>query len=806
MNWRLATWFSIWSIVIGVDAAESFKRVRPLLAKYCFSCHGEEKQKGDIRMDRLSPDLIKGGSAETWHDALDQMNLGEMPPAKAKQPTTKERAVIVAWITKALKEAAEARRFASGRVTMRRLTRYEYRNTMRDLLGVDRDFANDLPPEPMSPQGFLNDAATLEMSPTQIEAYLAAARTAMGIAIVSGEKPEIHRYVHTNTVTANLPKRKFAGHEPVNPEFAIDVKKYPRRGPFRLKLTARAAIPKDAGFPRIRISLGHVPGIIHVPHKLIGEVELRSDQPKSFEFTGWMEDYPQAGDVPFGNSGIKGMILFLDYLDADGRELRYPDRKYVRPPPKPKKGKKPKPHPTPPPFGSRLEIEVTSLEFETPYYSSWPPVSRRQITKSGGVQGQLESFITRAFRRPAREAELKQYRSIYEQLRQATGSDEEALRETCAAILVSPHFLYVVENRTKESKKPQRLTGHELATRLSYFLWSTMPDQRLFNHAAQGRLGNPEVLRKEVERMLESRRSHEFANNFAEQWFDLGALDRVAVNPEFYPNFNNDLKADMRKETTGFFDQLLHHDLNCLDVLDGDWTMMNRALARHYGVKPLPRSQRFVRTTLPTSSRHGGVLGHASFLLSQSSGEFAHPIKRAVWILDRLLDAPPAPPPPDVPELDAESPDLAGLTVKEQLALHRDREACANCHRGIDPWGLPLQHFDAIGHWRETTPVRLGKKRKSKPVPPAKVDAVVELPDGTEIAGASALKQFLRTERKEWFARAMVKRLLAYSLGRSLDFGDRETVEELTTEFIASDFRLRKLIASLVQSDAFQTK
>lgn len=793
---------AICSLVITLadgGATEFEKSVRPLLAKYCFDCHGEEKQKADLRMDRLDPDLVKGDDAETWHDVLDQLNLGEMPPAKAKQPSAAELDVIVNWATKALKQAAEARRFAAGRVKMRRLTRYEYRNTMRDLLGVDKDFAKELPPEPMSPDGFLNNAATLEMSPTQIETYLAAARRALEIAIVGDEKPEVHTYLRTNTAIANLPKKSYAGHKPVNPEFALDVEQYPRRGPFRLKFTARAHIPKDAGFPRIRISLGHVPGIIHVPHKIIGEVELTDNEPHAFEFTGWMEDYPQAGDVPFGNSGIKGMILFLDYLDADGKELRYPDRKYGRPPAKPKKGQKPKPLPQPPPFGSRLEVEVQSLEFETPFYTSWPPPSHKRLVGDRNIRTQLLDFVTRAFRRPVNPTELDRYLAIFRQIQKATGSFEEALRETCAAVLVSPHFLYVAEQGDRQ------LSSHELASRLSYFLWSTMPDQQLMSLANQGRLQKPDILQKEVERMLKSRRSHELANNFTDQWFDLRALDRVAVNPEFYPKFNNDLKADLRDETTGFFNQLLRHDLNCLDVLDGDWSVINRALARHYGIKPLPRSDRFIRTALPANSRRGGVLGHGSILLSQSSGEFAHPIKRAVWILDRLLDSPPPPPPPDVPTIDAESPDLAGLTVKEQLALHRQRESCANCHRGIDPWGIPLQHYDAIGLWRANTPVRLTKKR-SKPQPPVPLDSTTKLPDGTKIETAADLKNYLRIERKEWFARALVKRLLAYALGRSLDFGDRETVESLTNEFIAADFRLRKLIHALVQSEAFKSK
>jgi len=797
----------------ALRAAAFAKDARPILARYCFNCHGPDKQKGDLRMDQLDPDMVKGGDAETWHDALNQLNLGEMPPAKADQPTPAERRILADWMTGELQRAAEAKRFADGRVTMRRLTRYEYRNTLRDLLGVDRDFSRELPPEPLSPDGFLNNGATLEMSPTQIETYLAAARRAMEIAIVEGGRPEVHRYLRTNTVTAKLPTRKVAGHLPVNPEFALDVKEYPRRGPFRMKLIARAAIPEGSGFPRIRISLGHVPGIVHVPHRVIGEVELTSDKPQEFEFTGWMEDYPQAGDVPFGNTGITGMILFLDYLDADGKELRYPDRRYVRPPGKPKKGTKATPRPDPPAFGARLEIQVDALEFETPFHAQWPPQSHRRLvgeraedeSEDEQARAALKRFLSRAFRRSVKSREVKPFQTIFARTRKAGHSFEEALREACAAALVAPHFLYRVEARKPGSNKPQPLTDYELASRLSYFLWSSMPDARLTKLASQRRLKEPKTLKAEVKRMLDSRRSDEFSKNFANQWFDLDALDRVAVNPEFYPGFDNDLKEAMRLETSGFFEELLRRDLSCLDVLDSDWSMINRDLARHYGFQPLPRSNRFVRTPLPAASRRGGVLGQASFLLSQSGGEFAHPIKRAVWILDRLLDSPPPPPPPDVPELDSESPDLAGLTVKQQLALHREREACANCHQGIDPWGLPLQHYDAIGLWREVAPVRIGKKQ-TQPAKPAPVDPTATLPGGVKIDGAAALKRHLKTGRREQFARAVVKRMMTYALGRSLDFGDRESVERLTNEFIEADFRLRRLILALVTSEAFQTK
>jgi hypothetical protein len=234
--------------------------------------------------------------------------------------------------------------------------------------------------------------------------------------------------------------------------------------------------------------------------------------------------------------------------------------------------------------------------------------------------------------------------------------------------------------------------------------------------------------------------------------------------------------------------------------------MLNRPLAKYYGIAG-PRSSAFERVALKGDKSRGGLLGQAAFLLSNSDGEQAHPIKRAVWILDRLLDSPPAPPPPDVPELDAESPDLAGLSLKQQLAAHRDKEACGNCHRGIDPWGIPLEHFNAVGLWQNESPVRRNSKVKGKKTTKGvPVDASSVLPDGTKIDGLDELKNYLRENRREFFARAVVTRLMAYALGRSLDLGDRGSVDELTSVFIESDFRLNQLLVALVKSDTFLTK
>ncbi|MFT5095239.1 MAG: hypothetical protein ACI93T_004086, partial [Porticoccaceae bacterium] len=599
-----------------------------------------------------------------------------------------------------------------------------------------------------------------------------------------------------------------------------------------VRIRAGAVMPEGQDYPRLRVSLGCLPGIIHVPRKIVGEVDVRAlpEDPETFVFRGRIEDYPQPGDTPFGNVDFQGMMVLVDFLDADGKELRYPDRTYAIPPAKKKpvkKGAKSNsavatyPAPPPTPENPRLDIVIESVEFESPVVTAWPPKSHTEILFAGDAKPQTPSdeilyvkdvlgrFASRAFRRPVSERELEATVKFFEAIRAESSSFEEAMRETLALVLVSPHFLYIVETRDEsdDSKHAddQPVSDFELASRLSYFLRSSMPDDRLFDLAKDDELSKPEVIALEVRRMLADERSTEFITRFADQWFDLGALDRVAINPEFFPQFDNRLKPQMAEQTRAFLAEVLRAEESCLDLLDSNWTMLNRPLAKHYGMTG-PRSSAFERVSIGEERKRGGLLGQGAFLVSNSDGQQPHPIKRAVWILDRLLDSPPAPPPPDVPELDAESPNLAGLSLKDQLAAHRDKEACGNCHRGIDPWGIPLENFNAVGLWQTESTVRRINKGKGKSAKGTPVDASSVLPDGTEIDGLDELKLYLRENRRELFARAVVRRLATYALGRSLDLGDRTTIDELTTVFIESDFRLNQLIVALVKSDSFLTK
>lgn len=785
-------------------AVDFDSEILPILETVCVDCHGPETAKADIRLDTLNPDFLRGGDADTWHDALDQINLGDMPPSKAEvQLTDDQRQVLTGWLNESLNAVAAAKRNAGGRIETRRLTRYEYANTMRDLLGVELDYARELPPEPTSPEGFLNDGSTLEMSPTQMETYLAVARQAMEVAIVSGDKPTVIQEVASETAVGKLPRRKDGGADPVNPEFVLDIPEFPRTGEFELVIRAGATVPEGQDFPRMRASMGCVPGIVHVPRKVIDEVDVTAspDDPQTFVLRGRMEDYPQAGETRFGaNVDFNGVIVMLDFLDADGNELRYPHSWYSDPPPKPKKKGEPAPQLEPRPEEPFLDIVIKEVRFTAPTVTAWPPQSHVALLGEGAIgkpepkraRSAIATFLPRAFRRPVSESEIDRFFALYQTIRPRSGSFEEAMRETLAAILISPHFLNLVNTRD----------DFATANRLSYFLWSTMPDDRLMELAAQGELMNPEVVAAEVDRLLNDPRAEEFAHRFADQWFDLGGLDRVAINPEYFPEFDNELKTAMQMETRAFFADILQGDLSCLELLDSNWTVVNRALAKHYGLSTRPRSGAFERISLSEADQRGGVLGQGAFLLANSNGESSHPIKRAVWILDRLLDSPPAPPPPDVPDLDAESPDLAGLTLKEQLALHREKSACNSCHENIDPWGIALENFDATGLYRTTAPVPVPTKNQPAGKGP-RLDPVTQLPNGEQLTGVEDLKRYLLEERREHFARAVTRRMATYALGRSLDLGDREAIEELTANFMADDFRLRSLITDLTSSDLF---
>ena len=301
--------------------------------------------------------------------------------------------------------------------------------------------------------------------------------------------------------------------------------------------------------------------------------------------------------------------------------------------------------------------------------------------------------------------------------------------------------------------------------------------------------------------MIADPKSWNFVQNFTSQWLNLSGLERIAINPEYYPDFDNRLKNDMRLETQHFFAHLLKQDLSCLNLLDSDFTLLNHRLAKHYGMSG-PRTSEFELVKLQAANHRGGLLTQGSTLLINSTGEDSHPIKRGVWLLERVLDDPAPPPPPDVPSLDENEVDLTKLPVKQQLEIHREKSACNSCHRGIDPWGIPFENYDAVGLWR--TEVLRVLNRKTEIKIPVETDSV--LPSGDKISGLESLKEYLLENEKDRFSEAVVRKLMAYGLGRSVEFTDQATVNLLTKRFQQNDYRLKDLIVDIVQSEPFTIK
>ena len=781
--------------------------VGPLFEKYCYSCHGPDEQENGLRVDTLDRDFVNGRDGETWHDMHDVLILGDMPPEEDDQPSNRERQLMIDWITAELEHATAVKRATGGRGVIRRLTRYEYNNTLTDLLGIELDYANDLPPETAPRGGFENDGSIMGMSGMQLEYYLKAARMGLDVALVDGSQPEQFYHYGSCNVDRRADRQPEKTHtnkiQPGN-AFMTRMMEYPTTGPVTIRVKAHAMIPDGKGPPRMRVRLG-IRADTYIPGGQIGtdiDILASEESPVVYEFKGQLDRFEKVLATP---SNFPGLMITVQNVYDDGSDkinildlrLNEQERQLNNPDP------------------CQPWIVVESVEFVAPDYAVWPPEHHTRILfkglevpadESAYAEKVLGRFLRRAYRRPATVEEIQEPLKFFNEIRGEYDSFTGAIKEALAMALISPQFLYLVEP-SDENLGARKLTDFEVASRLSYFLWSTMPDEELLQIAEKGRLLKGRNLSKQLQRMLEDPKSNRFVQRFTEQWLDLGALDRVAINPQFYPDFNERAIPDMRRETEAFFAEILRNDLSALNFLDSDFSMLNERLAKHYGISGVVGTS-MQRTPLPSDSKRGGLITQGSMLVGNSTGEDSHPIDRAVWIMERILDDPPPPPPAMVPDLDPETPGFAEMPLKEQLAVHREQESCNNCHKKIDPWGIPLEEFDAIGLYR-TKSLRLMSKEKGGTRTEefhAPVEVSDVMPDGAEINGAQSLKDYLLETRRSDFARAMVVKLASYGLGRTLEFSDEPTIEELTTQFEKRDYRLDKLIESIVLSELFLTR
>ncbi|MCB1124025.1 MAG: DUF1592 domain-containing protein, partial [Verrucomicrobiae bacterium] len=523
----------------------SFKNdVAPLLNKYCIDCHGPDKHKNGVRVDELDTDFVYGRYRDTWHDILDLLNLGDMPPEEEVQPTDRERQLLVDWITDQMKQAAAERRFTEGLGVIRRLTRYEYNNTMADLLGVELDYAKNLPPETGSHDGFLNNGSIMGMSSMQLEYYLEAAQMGLQVALVEGERPRLYEAF----ATRNAPRRYETPDNQENTNkiqpgnsYWLRVVDYPTQGPVSVKVKAYAVIPEGKGPPRMRVRLG-LRADTYVTGGSIGEdvdVWATEDEPGIYEFTGRLKHYPMLESTP----NFPGLLVNVHNIYDDGSDAI--DIYDLRINEQYRELNKPDPN--------QPWLVVESVEFSVNDYESWPPSHHTAILFKGAevpkdeityVRKVLQRFMTRAYRRPPKSEEVESILDFYNKIRPDYPSFVQAVRQALSMVLISPQFLYLVEP-LEAGKGGRKLTGFELASRLSYFLWSTMPDEELMQLAENKKILRDSVLNKQVRRMLADPRARRFVNQFTDQWLDLQAVDRVAVNPQFYPDFKDRTKEAM---------------------------------------------------------------------------------------------------------------------------------------------------------------------------------------------------------------------------------------------------------------------
>ena len=781
-------------VTAGPDSRAYDDQVRPFLDAHCVGCHGAVKPKGDFRIDQLAPNLDAATNRDRWLAVLKRVEAGEMPPTGKPRPPARDVAALAGWVTARADEAA-ARRSAAGRVVQRRLNRVEYENTVRDLLGVDVDLKELLPIDG-SAGGFDNVGEAMHTSSFLLDRYLEAADTALRFAVANLPRPPLvkKRYdlkderavkVATESVYRKQDDALVMFSSSAWNTIVVGQFYPPDRGRYRVRISAYGV--QSQGKPvTFRIDVG--PMLMGTRNHLVDYHDVPADKPTVIEFVDHFEARDHFRISPYGLAGAQTVNkVGADKYDGPG-------------------------------------LAVQWVEVEGPLYDSWPPESHRRIfgdlpqgkapvhnyprrvevvseDPEADAARILRGFLRRAYRRSVTDADVRPFLELVRAKLAEKQSFEQALRVALKAVLVSPGFLFLQE-------KPGRLDDFALASRLSYFLWSTMPDEELLALAEKKELAEPATLRAQVERMLKSPKANAFTENFVGQWLGLRDIDFTEPSHLLYPEYDAMLRVAMVRETELFFAELLKDDLSLANFVASDITMLNCRLARHYGI-PGVEGNAFRKVNLPPGSHRGGVLTMASVLKVTANGTTTSPVTRGAWVMDRILGTPPPRPPADVPALE---PDIRGATtVRDQLARHRQDAACASCHARIDPPGFALESFDVIGGWRDhyrttgsgavvTVDGRRLPYHKGKPVDPADV-----MPGGQKFADIDGLKQILLKD-KDRVARALTERLVTYATGAPPSPSDRPEVDAIVSRVREKGYGLRTVVHEIVRSKLFRTK
>jgi mono/diheme cytochrome c family protein len=744
-------------------SAQSPAAGRALAERYCIACHDDTSQVAGISFEQVDWNN-PGASAELLEKAIRKVSTGEMPPAGMPRPTAPTATAFTGWLVDSLDKYAAAHP-NPGRPAIHRLNRAEYSNAIRDLLALDTRPGALLPVDD-SGYGFDNVADVLSVSPALLERYMTVARRVSRMAV--GD-----------------PALKSADEEFSNP-MKSDRDRVSDDLPFDSGggMSVSYYFPLDAEY-NIRIKLGGEEGAVHEIRMPV-QAGLRTVGATFLKDSFKPEVIPGGGGRRGGGGG-KGAVAGRGGAPLPPAQL---DLRLD---------------------GARVKIfqlagagmpQVDRLVISGPYNPTGrgDTHSRERIfvcrpaTKAGELpcaRTILTKLARRAFRRDVNDADIKPLLAFYERGR-AEGDFDHGIEKALGAMLVSPDFLFRVERDPKDcpAGTVYRLNDFALASRISFFLWSSIPDDQLLDLAEQGKLKDPVVLRQQVGRMLDDPRSQSLVDNFAGQWLYLRNLELAKPDPDVFPEFDENLKESFRTETSLFFQNILREDHSILELLDADYTFLNQRLAEHYGI-PNVYGPQFRKVTLTDPDR-GGLLGQGSVLTVTSYPNRTSVVQRGKWILETLLGTPP-PPPPVVQDLKPHGKDGQALTMRQQMEQHRSDPVCASCHARMDPLGFALENYDGVGKWRDKDAGNV-------------IDASGKLPDGSKFVGPAELKKILVTSRREEFVTTAAEKLLLYALGRGLEYYDLPAVRAISRQAEKEDFRMSALVTAIVSSTPFQMR
>ena len=728
------------------------QHIRPLLKQYCYDCHNAQKQKGDLDLEPIGDDPKLFAHREVWEKVAELLESGEMPPEKKPQPNDSERDLVIKYIDGELSKFDCKQDRNPGKVTIRRLNREEYRNTIRDLLQVDfdpKDFPNDA-----VGYGFDNIGDVLSLAPMLMEKYLAAAEEIVGKAIVTDPSPKAQvtrikgdKFRSPNDWIRTLETRVLGLYR--EGEATADYSAT-QSGEYVLRVRAYG---EQAGLepPKLAVRVGgRELKIFDVPDSkgAFFEVKTRLEAGPQKIAVAYLNNYSDADNPDEKLRGDRN--LFVDYVEVVGPPLS----------------------PAVPESHKRL---ITRLP---------QPGEEREVAKEI-----LAKFARRAYRRPVSDAEVERLTRFVEEAMKEKGTFLEGIQLAMQAALCSPNFLYRWE-LDPEVTRPgaiRDLSDVELASRLSYFLWSSMPDEELFAVAERGALRTDGNLEKQIGRMLGDWKANALVSNFATQWLQIRGIYDASPDPDLFPKFDGALRNAMKRESELLFQAIVKEDRSVTDLIDANFTFLNERLAAHYGI-PGVKGEEFQRVTLPDDSPRGGVLTLGSVLTVTSTPTRTAPVLRGKWILEQILGTPPPPPPPDVPPLPEQNHVNQSAALRVRLEQHRSRVECAGCHARMDPLGFALENFDAVGRWREQD----GK---------FPIDASGELGSGKAFNGARELKALLKSDKR--FVRCLAEKLMIYALGRGLDYNDRCAVDDLVAKMGTRNNKFSALVSGIVTSDPF---